>query len=484
MKKKLLVILLVLMLSAVMASASGDTPNTALTVDSQETVYSVYACYEVLGDYASITVDFADAVEAYAYSNFVGGKLYISVASASEIDVSSAVAKASAEDAEGNKLAPKLKMVKCTINGVLQEITTPAEKTYTYTFSNQLCLIEPWFLKSNAYLNMKNGVSTMTEKELSALYDYGAWFVSASAFEDSDVLPAAEEIVSNSAAILYSRENGRAKIEKGTAGYMITASYVEGIYTYELNEPLYVVFFVEDDYGIHYSSVKKRNLLDIAKKGMTSNFTDTEKAVYARMAEMEQTIVSHRATFETIPSLPLQTAPLITAGQFGSYTVDGTLNARNSSNIVLIEPWGVRSNAYMTNATYEESGFVMFRDKSDKYASVPSVEELLAEVDAYVFSTSNGNAETSKSGGYYVVSAIYRKDIFTYQMNDNIYVVPFVKKNGAYIFGSVKTRNILSMIEKNVDNTTYPETERNVYRAMINMHYDVVAHRATFGLYD
>ena len=83
---------------------------------------------------------------------------------------------------------------------------------------------------------------------------------------------------------------------------------------------------------------------------------------------------------------------------------------------------------------------------------------------------------------YHKIEATYNKGIFTYQLNDNAYAAFFVKVDGVYHFCAVKTRNILSMIEKIQDNTTYPESERNVYKAMINMHYDVVTHRAKFGL--
>jgi hypothetical protein len=261
---------------------------------------------------------------------------------------------------------------------------------------------------------------------------------------------------------------------------MITASYVEGIYTYELNDPVYVLFYIEDASGIHYDVVKARNLLDIATKAKdNTSFSATERAVYTRMVELHNAITAHRETFTSIPEMAEFAAPKVTVGMFGSYQTGYTVN--HSTNIILIEPWGIRLNGYVDkNEKLEDSGVVVFNDKDGQYETAPSVEELINNPAAYVLSTKDGNATAAVSGSYTKITADFNKDIYTYQLNDNMYAVFFVKIDGVYHFGEVKTRNVLTTIADLVNNEKISETERAVYQAMINMHEDVVTHRAKF----
>ena len=357
----------------------------------------------------------------------------------------------------------------------------PAAKIeYTFQQSSQLGLIEPWFLKSNLYVKV-DGVN-LTEAELNNLVDFGVYFVRASDLGNPTELPTVEDIVNAEAAVKYSKGNAEypAKIEKGGSGYMITASYVEGIYTYELNDSVYALFYIEDANGITYDVVKDRNLLALAQRGQTqTNFDPTEKDVYTRMIELYEKITEHRATFSSIPAMSTFNAPKVQAGQFGEYQTGLAVN--HSTQIVLIEPWGMRLNGYVSNSlNMEDSGVVVFYDKNDQYTAAPSVDELVNNPEAYVLSTSNGSAKVEASGSNWKITADYTKEIYTYQLNDNAYAVFFVKIDGVYHFGEVKTRNVLSMIEGLVEKNNSPATELAVYEAMINMHYDVVAHRANF----
>lgn len=75
------------------------------------------------------------------------------------------------------------------------------------------------------------------------------------------------------------------------------------------------------------------------------------------------------------------------------------------------------------------------------------------------------------------ISGIYNKDIYTYQMNEDLYAAFFVKDaDGTYHFGAVKTRNILNIIEGLVNNPAH-KAEHAVYRAMIDMYYAVTEFR-------
>lgn len=117
MKKKLCILALVLMMLVTVASAA----YTPLKIVSDGDIYSIYAIYSIPGNYTAIDVDFSDEVESFAYANLVNGKLYISVASATKLDLSNPIAKITATDASGNTVAPKISAEKVTLNGEVYE---------------------------------------------------------------------------------------------------------------------------------------------------------------------------------------------------------------------------------------------------------------------------------------------------------------------------------------------------------------------------
>lgn len=290
-------------------------------------------------------------------------------------------------------------------------------------------------------------------------------------------------IIGSASTVHYSKNDTsfKAVIEQGTAGYMITASYVKGIYTYELDDSIYVLYYIEDAEGIHYDVVKERNLLELATKSQgDTRFTETERAVYTRMVGLYEAVTAYRATFSSIPVMPAHKAPKLTVGQFSNYQTGYTF--KHSINIVVIEPWGIRLNGYVDGSVeFEEAGAVVFYDKNNIYASEPNVETLVSNPNAYVFSTENGDAITSTSGSYTKIETNYTKNVYTYQLDDNAYVVFFVKIDGVYHFGEVKTRNVLDNAQSQASNPDCPATERAVYQAMVDMYKDVVEHRAKFG---
>ena len=113
--RKTLVLLLVLLLLIPQAYAAGD--STPLRFGSDEAVCSIYASYEIEEDVTEVTVTFADHVKNYAYSNFVNGKLWISIASVDSIDLNKPVGCVTAKNAGGQEIAPTLELASLNFNG-------------------------------------------------------------------------------------------------------------------------------------------------------------------------------------------------------------------------------------------------------------------------------------------------------------------------------------------------------------------------------
>ena len=339
------------------------------------------------------------------------------------------------------------------------EVKLGKRSAYTFQTSTQLYLKEPWAFRANVYV--KNGETYLTEAELGQL-DSGFWFIPAAAL--GDTVPTAEEIASHEKAVHMD-----ATVAMGSNGqYKLSADYTEGIYTYQLDEVVYVVAYVDDGNGVQYTAVKSRNLLELAKNAAADEaFDETERAVYNRMVEMHTAITAHRATFASIPELQRVTAPYVTAGMFGEYKTD--LTVKHSTQIVLIEPWGIKLNGYI-DGDYTDYGLVIS-------TKAGTLDELVQDTTARVYSVSGGTAE--KSGTK--ISGLYTEEIYTYLLDQDLYVAFYAVDESGYHFGEVKCRNILDLVKNMAEDTAFSATERAVYEAMINMHTDVTTHRAKFG---
>ena len=338
---------------------------------------------------------------------------------------------------------------------------------YTFRRSVQLGLIEPWFLRANRYIRDEEGKYLTTTQIDNYFVDYGFYFIRKEDVAEATV----DAIVNDPDAVLITKADG-AVIRQGSLGGMVSADFDEGIYTYELDTSFYVLFYMEDTLNRYYDTVQERNILSLASSSKNNTgFDETERAVYRRMEEMFTAVTAHRATFESIPDLPVMSAPKVEANQFKNYMADLTL--QHSANIVLIEPWGLKLNGKVAGQ-YADYGLVVSTEPR-----CADLRNLITDMDTHVFSLSNGHAEVSNG----TISGVYNKGIYTYQLDQNLYVAFFVKdSNGMYHFGPVRTRNILSMVTEQAANTARPATERAVYEAMVNMHTDVMTHRARFGL--
>ena len=372
-----------------------------------------------------------------------------------------------------------------TLYAVWEEVTAPVI-TYSFGQSVQIGLIEPWFLKANARVYTDEHPNNI---EYSSLVDYGAYFIRSSALSDSATTQedlSVEDIINNPASVKCSKKDSTATVD----GSYITASYNKGLYTYEMSDSVFVLFYVEDANGIQYAPIRERNIKTLLenRKDDAVNFTNVlERNVYASMDRLELDIKTYRAQFETIEELKVQNAPTLAnyTASNGSFEAETkkSYSFGNSVQLILVEPWGLKFNARVYNDanpnninynTIEEYGAIVYYDTEGVISSM-TAEELRNKNDAYVFSSKNGDATID--GSY--ITALYNKDIYTYQLNSNAYVMFYVKDENGYHYGDVKIRNAYELAKtRSQDNSgSFGEAEKTVYQDMVTMYDSIKSYR-------
>ena len=357
---------------------------------------------------------------------------------------------------------------------------------YSFGQSVQIGLIEPWFLKANARVYTDENPINI---DYSTLVDYGAYFIRKSKLSDKNATQetlSPEDVINDSDTVQYSKSAGTATVD----GSYITASYDKGLYTYEMSDSIFVLFYIEDSNGITYAPIRERNLKNLLelRKDDTENFENAlERNVYTAMDKLELNIGAYRAQFDEIDKLPSQKAPRLSdyVAENGEFEeeIARSYSFGNSVQIILVEPWGLKFNARVynvanpTNINYnnvEEYGAIVYYDTEGTVASM-TADELRSKADAYVFSSKNGDATID--GSY--ITALYNKDIYTYQLDSNAYVMFYVKDENGYHYGDVKVRNAYELAKQRSQDTTgdFGEKEKQVYLDMVEMYEAVKAYR-------
>ena len=186
-----------------------------------------------------------------------------------------------------------------TISAVSCKITvlpTTSAVEYKYGQGAQIRLIEPWALKANARVYT---AAQTVNIDYSSLVDYGAYFIRASKLSDPTATQTSltvEDIINDADAAKYSKKDGTAEVE----GSYITATYDKGLYTYEFDDSVFVLFYVQDDSGISYALIRERNLKSLleTRQNDTVNFpNELERNVYKAMLAMFDTVNAYRDDF-------------------------------------------------------------------------------------------------------------------------------------------------------------------------------------------
>ena len=386
---------------------------------------------------------------------------------------------------EANNVTIQNTAVGKSIN-IAKEIVRPPAITYSFGQSVQIGLIEPWFLKANARVYTEKHPTNI---DYSSLLDYGAYFIRASELSDKNATQTSlivEDIINNPASVKYSKADGTA----GVDGSYITANYDKGLYTYEMADSIFVLFYVEDENGIQYAAIRERNIKSLleTRKNDTVNFKNVlERNVYSAMDELEANVGVYRAQFDKIEELQEQKAPTLAEyvaenGNFENETVK-SYTFGNSVQLILVEPWGLKVNARVYNSanpnninynSVEEYGAIVYYDTEGTITSM-TAEALRIKNDAYVFSSKNNDA--SVDGSY--ITALYNKGIYTYQLDSNAYVMFYIKDSNGYHYGDVKVRNAYELAKtRGQDNSgNFGEAEKTVYQNMVKMYDAIKAYR-------
>lgn len=189
-----------------------------------------------------------------------------------------------------------------TVSAASGKITVaPAASAVDYKYGQgaQIRLIEPWALKANARVY----TSTQTANiDYSLLIDYGVYFIRASKLSDPSATQSSltvEDIINDADAVKYSKKDGNATIDETDTRY-ITATYDKGLYTYEFDDSVFVLFYVQDSSGVSYAPIRERNLKSLleARQDDEAGFPNVlERNVYKAMLTMFDTVIAYRDDF-------------------------------------------------------------------------------------------------------------------------------------------------------------------------------------------
>jgi len=368
-------------------------------------------------------------------------------------------------------------------------VETVELKLYKFTQYAQIRLIEPWGLKASVLVS--DGIAKNID--YSELFDYGVYFIRAS---DLDVVGATQEtlaiddIVGDSDATHMTKANG-VTVETTSNGVVLTAIYDKKLYTYEFSDSVFVLFYIVPSEGEDrvYVPIRERNLSNLirARKDDSAYFSAKERSVYAYMNKLEADILDYRADFSNPSVSPDQDVP--TLGEVplsGAIANTEAYSFTHYVQIRLIESWGMKVNAFVYPKGKSASKSINYNELLDygviivmeNNSSIATAEELLAREDAYVFSKSNGGAQISQN----MISAIFTKDIYTYLLNSNIYVMFYVKDEDGYHFGPIKERNLYELMKTRRNDTSgsFTEKEKGLYDDMVNLYDAVTAYRADY----
>ena len=354
---------------------------------------------------------------------------------------------------------------------IYQYVEAPAEPdTILVGASYSVHLIEPWALRTyvqfakNTQDNLIN-VSTFT--------DYGAYAIISNKFDGTT----AEQLMADPDAIHYTKAAGDISANDATT---LTFDFYDGLYSYNLGESIYWVAYYTDANGTYYTEIKEKSLTDVADALLgDGDVEESEKAVLNSMKEMKDTVTALRGENADLGNVyPAGTANPGTLGERTTGYLFGT-----SHQIKLIEPWGVRvlvqmrdkaANAAADYESADDYGVIFFHDKTGKYGGTMTAAQLNAEEGAKVYSKLGGNAVINAGG----VTAVYDHEIYTYDLDTELYCLPYIVIDGTYYYPSTVTCwNLLAEMTEFSQDTTLDPLETAVFDAMLEMYDNVQTHR-------
>ena len=363
--------------------------------------------------------------------------------------------------------------------GYQYDTTTPKMNTLVGASYN-IHLIEPWALRTS----IRFATGTASDPNIvpvSKLVSYGAYAIIGNKFEGSTL----EELIADPDTVHYTSEAGNIRPSASEPETVVYFDFYDGLYSYNLGESIYWVAYYTDTKGVmHYTSVKTKSLTAVANALLDKNTVSAEeKAVLQSMKDMKDTVIALRGEDADLGKIyPAGVANTVALGdrntgyQFGE-----------SHQIKLIEPWGVRVRVLMRDkaaaayADYENAddyGVIFYHDKTSAYGGAMTAEQIISRTDAQVYSKLHGNATINANG----VTAIYDQNIYTYELDTELYCLPYIVVGGNYYYPSnAFCWNLLTEMTKFSQDPDVSAEETAVFETMINYYNNTILQQSVTG---
>ncbi len=386
----------------------------------------------------------------------------------------------------------------CTVSGnlgvddvTLQPVPMNSTNVVVDAVSNisyNVRLYEPWALRVNVtFYTEKDG----TPIDLSTFKSYGAYAIIAHKYGDGTAVPTSwEELISDPDAVQFKMAAGEGDGNIfATSDTTATFDFYDGLYTYRLAENVYWVAYYEDAEGIHFTGVNKPVLMDkvegIIEKISGDEDKDTQRIVLEHMRQLHYALIDFRGE-------DAEFGQEYASGEYlGNVSVgdinNGTYEFGKTHKIRLIEPWSVKvtyqvrdkSTATMLDfADADDYGVIFYHDLTGEYYGNMTAAQMLERKDAVIYSKSLGNI-TLEDGK---MIAVYDKYLYTYEMNSEIYCLPFVVVDGEYHYLSNASRiYLIDQMYDYYNNLTLSGKERLTFQAMIQLYESTTIHRKKYG---
>ncbi len=371
---------------------------------------------------------------------------------------------------------------------------------YNIGWDSQIGLIEPWFLCISTAIQGPNGI--MNQEQIAALSDYGFYFIKASELNGEATLAG---ISADGDALKISKGDERVSFVTTTDGVtMLSARFSDELYTYKMDEDIHVAFYVTYAEGKQYAELESFNLVDLLEvRKSEAGDSDTgkvwpvlERNVYTEMYDLNTDITVYR---EGKIDTPTTMGAALAEDWSAKYSEQSDYKFGVSSQIVLIEPWGLQINAAILPAAGEslsdhidysadniEYGVVMYYDLDGDFNSRTNTAEETTEVtpqellaltgEAYVFSKTDGSAFVN-SGNTNFIAARFNEGIYTYQLDTTLYTLFFVKIDDTYYFDRVRVFNAHKLCTERGADEGIDTVEAGVYNDMTGLYTAVKAYR-------
>lgn len=349
----------------------------------------------------------------------------------------------------------------------------------------QIGLIEPWFLRINIRLTNESSATINYD----GVTNYGAYFVRRSELANPDVGLADVTMEAVQKGVHYSCEDGAVQITGSGSQTYLTVDYQNDIYTYEMGDTIIGYFYFEKDGVTYHTEMRERSILDLLnerKDSTSATYSEKEKAVYHAMVKMNQDIIEYRSGFESLEEREILLPISMEESNLGEFVEATSFESKFVQQIVLIEPWGLRlnarvynkedssvSNAHLDYNQLDDFGIIVYHDKSGS-SNYKSAEELLNHAnksELYVYSKSNGRAYLSGDGNKYF-TAQFDHEIYTYQLDSDLYFTFYIKVDGSYQYTNFRCTNIKELAAERAESTsaTYGAEEKVVYSDMVALY--------------